>query len=60
MELVHQIFPPSIPLLGNVEHGTIVVKRQGIEDLTYTAGDTFIVGPKTPKHTMGNAKLITQ
>ena len=27
-----------------------------MEDLTYTAGDTFIVGPKTPKHTMGNAK----
>ena len=45
-----------IPLLGNVEQGTIVVKRQGMEDLTYTAGDTFIVGPKTPKHTMGNAK----
>ena len=31
-----------IPLLGNVEQGTIVVKRQGMEDLTYTAGDTFI------------------
>ena len=45
-----------IPLLGNVEQGTIVVKRQGKEDLTYTAGDSFIVGPKTPKHTMGNAK----
>ena len=45
-----------IPLLGNVEQGTIVVKRQGMADLTYTAGDTFIVGPKTPKHTMGNAK----
>ena len=45
-----------IPLLGNVEQGTIVVKRQGMDDLTYTAGDTFIVGPKTPKHTMGNTK----
>jgi len=45
-----------IPLLGNVEQGMIVVKRQGMEDLIYTAGDTFIVGPKTPKHTMGNAK----
>ena len=45
-----------IPLLGNVEQGTIVVKRQGMEDITYTEGDTFIVGPKTPKHTMGNAK----
>ena len=45
-----------IPLLGNVEQGTIVVKRQGMEDLTYTAGDSFIVGPKTPKHTMGNAQ----
>ena len=45
-----------IPLLGNVEQGTIVVKRQGMEDLIYTAGDTFIVGPKTPKHTMGNEK----
>ena len=41
-----------IPLLGNVEQGTIIVKRQGMEDLTYTAGDTFIVGPKTPKHTI--------
>jgi len=49
-----------IPLLGNVEQGTIVVKRQGMEDLTYTAGDTFIVGPKTPKHTMGNAKTDTR
>ena len=48
-----------IPLLGNVEQGTIVVKRQGMEDLIYTAGDTFIVGPKTPKHTMGNAKTDT-
>ena len=45
-----------IPLVGNVEQGTIVVKRQGMEDITYTAGDSFIVGPKTPKHTMGNAK----
>ncbi len=45
-----------ISLLGNVERGTIVVKRQGIEDLTYKAGDTLIVGPKTPKHSMGNAK----
>ena len=45
-----------IPLLGNVEQGTIVVKRQGMEDLTYKAGDSFIVGPKTPKHTMGNAQ----
>ena len=46
----------QIPLLGNVEQGTIIVKRQGKEDLSYTAGDPFIVGPKTPKHTMGNAK----
>ena len=45
-----------IPLLGNVEQGTIVVKREGMEDLTYKAGDSFIVGPKTPKHTMGNAQ----
>ena len=45
-----------IPLLGNVEQGTIVAKRQGMEDLTYTTGDSFIVGPKTPKHTMGNPK----
>ena len=27
-----------------------------MEDLIFTAGDTFIVGPNTPKHTMGNAK----
>ena len=27
-----------------------------MENITYTALDTFIVGPKTPKHTMGNAK----
>ena len=45
-----------IPLLGNVEKGTIIVKREGLEDLTYKEGDSFIVGPKTPKHTMGNAK----
>ena len=45
-----------IPLLGNVEQGTIVVKREGMEDITYKEGDSFIVGPKTPKHTMGNAK----
>ena len=45
-----------IPLLGNVEKGTIIVKREGMEDITYTSGDSFIVGPKTPKHTMGNAK----
>ncbi|ABV50878.1 Hypothetical protein P9215_12631 [Prochlorococcus marinus str. MIT 9215] len=45
-----------IPLVGNVEEGTIVVKIQEMEDFTYTAGDFFIVGPKTPKHTMGNAK----
>ena len=43
-----------IPLLGNVEKGTIVVKREGMEDITYKEGDSFIVGPKTPKHTMGN------
>ena len=45
-----------IPLLGNVEQGAIIVKREGMEDITYTEGDSFIVGPKTPKHTMGNAK----
>ena len=45
-----------IPLLGNVEQCTIVVKRQGMADLIYIAGDTFIVGPKTPKHKTGNAK----
>ena len=45
-----------IPLLGNVEQGTIVVKREGMDDITYKEGDSFIVGPKTPKHTMGNAK----
>ena len=49
-----------IPLLGNVEQGTIVVKRQGMEDLTYTAGDTFIVGPKTPNIQWVMQKLITQ
>ena len=48
-----------IPLLGNVEQGTIVVKREGMEDITYKEGDSFIVGPKTPKHTMGNAKSDT-
>ena len=46
----------SIPLLGNVEQSTLVVKRQGMEDLTYTAGDTYIVGPNTPKYTRGSAK----
>ena len=45
-----------IPLLGNVEQGTIVVKREGMEDIIYKEGDSFLVGPKTPKHTMGNAK----
>ena len=45
-----------IPLLGNVEQGKIVVKREGLEDLIYKEGDSFIVGPKTPKHTMGNAE----
>ena len=48
-----------IPLLGNVEQGTIVVKREGMDDITYKEGDSFIVGPKTPKHTMGNAKSDT-
>ena len=48
-----------IPLLGNVEQGTIIVKREGLDDITYTEGDSFIVGPKTPKHTMGNAKTDT-
>ena len=33
-----------------------IVKREGMEDITYKEGDSFIVGPKTPKHTMGNAK----
>ena len=27
-----------------------------MEDVKYTAGDTFVVGPKTPKHRMVNAK----
>ena len=27
-----------------------------MDDITYQEGDSFIVGPKTPKHTMGNAK----
>ena len=48
-----------IPLLGNVEQGTIIVKREGMEDITYKEGDSFIVGPKTPKHTMGNEESDT-
>ena len=48
-----------IPLLGNVEQGTIIVKREGMEDIIYKEGDSFIVGPKTPKHTMGNFKSDT-
>ena len=48
-----------IPLLGNVEQGTIIVKREGMDDITYKEGDSFLVGPKTPKHTMGNAKTDT-
>ena len=48
-----------IPLLGNVEQGTIIVKREGMDDITYKEGDSFIVGPKTPKHTMGNLKTDT-
>jgi quercetin dioxygenase-like cupin family protein len=48
-----------IPLLGNVEKGTIVVRREGMDDITYNEGDSFVVGPKTPKHTMGNAKTDT-
>ena len=45
-----------IPLLGNIEQGTIIVKRQRMVDLIYTAGDTLIVGPKTPKYRMSNSK----
>ena len=45
-----------IPLLGNLEQGMIVIKTQGMEDFIYTAGDTFIVGLKIPKYTMGHAK----
>ena len=46
----------TVQLLGNVEQGTIVVKRQGTEELIYTIWDIFIVGPKTSKHRMCNAK----
>ena len=45
-----------IPLLGNVERGSIIVKREGMDAITYKEGESFIVGPKTPKHTMGNAE----
>ena len=38
-----------IPLLGNVEQGTIIVKRQGMEDLIYTAGDIFYSWSKDTK-----------
>ena len=41
-----------IPLLGNVEKGAIILKREGMENITYTAGGSFIVGPKTPKQTI--------
>ena len=34
----------------------LLLKEKGWKDITYTEGDSFIVGPKTPKHTMGNAK----
>ena len=34
----------------------MVVKLEVIEDITYTSGDSFIVGPKTTKHTINNAK----
>ena len=46
----------AIPLLGKVEQGTIIVKRQGMGNLICTAKNTFIVDPMSPKHTMGIAK----
>ena len=49
-----------IPLLGNVEQGTIIVKREGMEDLTYTEGDSFIVGPKHQNIRWVMLKVIKQ
>ena len=43
-------------LVGTYLTTGLVGSEMCIRDSTYTAGDTFIVGPKTPKHTMGNAK----
>ena len=38
-----------------MKKGKIVVKRIGMEDLTYIEVYYFIVGPKAPKHAFCNA-----
>ncbi len=42
------------PLTGHIEKGELTLKKQSGESQTFRKGDSFVLGAKTPPHTMGN------
>ena len=47
------------PLTGHIETGELTLKKNNGESQTFREGDSFILGAKTPPHTMGNTGKTT-
>ena len=43
-----------IPLLGHIERGELTLKKKSGSRNTFKEGDSFILSPNTPPHTMDN------
>ena len=46
-------FHPA-PLTGFIQEGQLTLRKEKGRGQTFKAGDSFILGPETPPHTMGN------
>ncbi len=42
------------PLTGHIETGQLTLKKESGQKQTFREGDSFVLGAKTPPHTMGN------
>lgn len=43
------------PLMGYIDKGELTLTKEDGTSVTFKENDSFILGPKTPPHTMGNS-----
>ena len=44
-----------VPLLGHIESGELTLSEKTGISKTFKEGDSFVLSPKTPAHTMANS-----
>ena len=44
----------ATPLLGYIEQGELTLTKEDGSSQSFGSGESFVLGPKTPPHTMGN------